>query len=75
MVLNLKKYFVYLGKNCDKDMFIFYKPYLENSKEGVILRRAKDKKLTLDISEKTICREALQNIWALSRISTFLEID
>ena len=56
MVLNLKKYFVYLGKNCDKDMFIF-------------------KKLTLDISKKTICREALQNIWALSRISTFLEID
>ena len=62
-----------LGKSKENNTFQFENVSLKNSKEEMILGLTIDNKRSSDNHVKKICRKAIQNICALSRISNYLD--
>ena len=61
-----------IGNNCADKSFIFENAALENSKEVTILGVTIDNKLNFQSHIKTLCKKASQKLWALSRLSNYL---
>ena len=67
-----KCHFMCIGSNCADKSFIFENAALENSKEVTILGITIDNKLNFQSHIKNLCKKASQKLWALSRLSNYL---
>ena len=73
MVLNAGKcLFMCLGKNTEKETFIFKDTIMSNSKEENILGVTINNKLTFSSHIRELCNKYSQKISSLSRISNSL---
>ena len=73
MVINSgKRHFMYLGRNTKSETYFFNNTEMKNSSENKILGITIDNKLKFRSHQKKLCKKALQNIWALSRLTNYL---
>ena len=73
MVLNSGKcHFMCLGKNTENKTYFFNNTEMKNSSEEKILGITVDNKLKFKSHVKSLCKEASQKIWVLSRLITYL---
>ena len=73
MVLNSGKcHFMSLGKNTENETYFFNNTEMKNSSEEKILVITIDNKLKFKSHVKNLCQKASQKIWALSRLTNYL---
>ena len=73
MVLNSGKcHFMCLGKNAENETYFWNNTKMKNSNEEKILGIIIDNKLKFKSHVKNLCKKASQKIWALSRLTNYL---
>ena len=73
MVLNSGKcHFMRLGKNTENETYFFNNTEIKNSSKEKILGITIDNKLKFKSHVKNLCKKASQKIWALSRLTNYL---
>ena len=73
MVLNSGKcHFMCLGKNTENETYFVNNTEMKNSRENKILEITIDNELKFKSHVKNLCKKASQKIWALSRLTNYL---
>ena len=73
MVLNSGKcHFMCLGKNTGNETYFVNNTEMKNSSENKILEITIDNELKFKSHVKNLCKKASQKIWALSRLTNYL---
>ena len=63
---------MYLGRNTENKTFVFKSKIVKNMEESEILEIIIDTKLSFKYHAKNLCKKALQNVWALARLSKYV---
>ena len=61
-----------LGRTTENETYFFNNTEMKNSSEEKILGITIDNKLKFKSHVKKLCKKALQKIWALSRLTNYL---